>query len=340
MKRIIFVLIVVIVFITSCSNKDSEGKQENDAVPVGTTKVYPLTGKQVEKGTDDRVVGVMVNNHENARPQSGLSQADIVFEILAEGNITRFLALFQSEKPEVVGPVRSARQYYFELANGYNALYVYHGAAKFVNKMITNLGIDYLNGSEYDNDGHLFKRESFRKAPHNSYLQFEAIAEVANEKGYDMSLGEKTLPFLTTDEIAKLSGESANHIKIMYPGTPEEMVEFYYDENSGKYNRFSNEEMTVELDSGEAIQTDNVLIMETEHEIIDDAGRRSIDITSGGNAYLIQKGKLQRLEWENKDGIIIPTKDGHPVGFVPGKTWINIIPTNPGIEQSVIIANE
>src|SRR5699024_5807754 len=97
---------------------------------------YPLTGIHADDEVKERIVAVMVNNHKLARPQSGLSKADIVFEILAEGDITRFLALFQSDKPDVVGPVRSARDYYFKLAKQYDALYVYHGAANFVNDMI------------------------------------------------------------------------------------------------------------------------------------------------------------------------------------------------------------
>src|SRR5690625_2486555 len=147
--------------------------------------IYPLTGVGTDEGVDNRIVSVMVNNHPKARPQSGLSQADMVFEILAEGDITRFLALFQSEQPDVVGPVRSAREYYFTLADGYDALYVYHGAADFVNDMIINRGIPSLNGAQYDNNGHLFKREDFRKAPHNSYLLFDGVYDVAEQKGYD-----------------------------------------------------------------------------------------------------------------------------------------------------------
>src|SRR5699024_17150 len=97
---------------------------------------------------------------------------------------------------------------------------------------------------------------------------------------------------------------------------------------------------TVELDSEEPIHVDNVFIIETHHEIIDDAGRRAIDLHSGGNAYLIQKGHMQKLEWKNDEGRIIPYKDGLPVGFVPGKTWVNVVPSNPGLETSVIISEE
>src|SRR5699024_9177080 len=123
----------------------------------------------------NRAIAVMINNHPQARPHAGLSKADIVFEILAEGDITRHLALFQSEQADVIGSVRSAREYYFELANGYDALYVYHGAANFVNDMIKSRKIEHLNGALYDNDGKLFKRESFRKAPHNSFLLFDGV---------------------------------------------------------------------------------------------------------------------------------------------------------------------
>src|SRR5699024_4509176 len=101
-----------------------------------------------------------VNNHPKARPQSGLSQADVVFEILAEGSITRFLAIYQSEEPEVVGPVRSAREYYFDLANGYDAIYVYHGAANVADDMLQKRGVENIDGTSYDNDGHISKLEA------------------------------------------------------------------------------------------------------------------------------------------------------------------------------------
>ena len=92
----------------------------------------------------------MVNNHPLARPQSGLNKADIVYEIFAEGNVTRFLAIFQSEQPEKIGPVRSARDYYIELAKGYDSLYIAHGNSPEAKKMLDNGYIDNLNGLYYD----------------------------------------------------------------------------------------------------------------------------------------------------------------------------------------------
>lgn len=340
MKKAILFVLVVLVLLTSCS-KDKEQADNNDKKDNDNKEktVFPLTGIETDEATDKRAVGVMVNNHPKARPQSGLSQADMVFEILAEGQVTRFLALFQSETPDVVGPVRSAREYYFELAQGFDALYIYHGAANFVNDMIKDRDIDHLDGALYDNDGVLFKREPFRKAPHNSYLQFGAVYDEAAEQDYSTEETEEPLPFV--DENADISGDAANHVQVDYAkGGAGTVVEFDYDQEGEKYTRFSDGEKTVELDSEDPIQVDNVFIVEAKHEVFDDEGRRQIDLTSGGQAYLIEKGKVQQIQWENKDGRIIPVDDGKPVGFVPGKTWVNVVPTDPGIEQSVTVSNE
>src|SRR5690625_2187500 len=181
-KMIIAMLLVIPFVLVSCSkNKEidqdeqtnnngqlnEENNENNNLNEKEFTSYFPFTGIGTNETADRRPVSVMINNHPAARPQSGLSKADIVFEILVEGNTTRFLAIFQSEQPEIVGPVRSAREYYFDLAESYDSIYVYHVAPDFINDMIINRGVEHLSGSIHDNDGYLFKRESFRKAPHN-----------------------------------------------------------------------------------------------------------------------------------------------------------------------------
>lgn len=343
-KTSLIILIIAITLIAvACSKKDEGAKEKgsttnNEATP--ETNIYPYTGIKTDDEVTDRAIAVMVNNHPQARPQSGLSKADIVFEMLTEGDITRFLAIYQSTAPEVVGPVRSAREYFFTLADeGYDAIYVYHGAANFVNDMIKTRGIENLPGAVYDNDGHLFVRESFRKAPHNSYFQFGAAYDVAEEKGYDTKLNYEALLF--TDDESDVEGEEANSVQINYSSTS--TVRFDYDESDQKYTRYNDGEQTVELDTNEPIKVDNVFVVETEHRVIDEERRRFIDIESGGSAYLFQRGKVQKIDWENRDGRIIPVKDGQVVPFVPGQTWINFVPTTPakGVsEQIQILMND
>lgn len=343
MKKLLVVLLLLMVFIGACS-KD-EQKTDVKQPEAGKDKelyTFPFSGLQTsdEGEVKNRAVAVMVNNHPDARPQTGLSEADIVFEMLAEGNITRFLAIYQSSFPDMVGPVRSAREYYFSLADRYDALYVYHGAAKFIDEMIRDRDIEHLNGAKYDNDGILFLREDFRVAPHNSYLLFDAVYDVAETKDYVSEYDYEALPF--SDENAEVDGEVANYAKIEYYGnTP--YVEFEYDPTTKKYTRYNDGERSIELVSEKPLQIDNVFIVEADHEVIDADARRAIDIDSGGKAYLLQRGKVQYLEWENRDGRIVPVKDGELVPFVPGQTWINFVQTEPPAnvtEQVQILENK
>lgn len=327
-RTIILTLLVTLALLTVACSKDTINiKKEDD-----TVYTYPFTGLETSEEPTNRAVAVMVNNQKQARPQSGLHEADIVFELLAEGNITRFLALYQSSLPERVGPVRSAREYYVNLAESYDALYVYHGAAKFVDALIEDRGINYLNGAKSDNDGELFVREDFRVAPHNSYLLVDEVYNRAQSKQYDIEMTHTSLPFIEEDD--EVTGVDATHAKIEYFANSL-IVEYEYDEAKEKYSRISDGERTVDLETDTEIELDNIFIIEADHEEIDDEGRRAIDLQSGGFGYLLQKGKVQKVQWENENGYLIAKKDNEVVPFVPGKTWINVIQTNPpsNVEQ-------
>lgn len=290
---------------------------------------YPFTGEKTNDEVNDRAVAVMINNDPKARPQSGLSKADVVYEFLIESNVTRFLAVFQSEKPDKVGPVRSARPYFYETAKGLGAIYVHHGAATKYENVLKAGYIDRLSGMIYDNDGHLFKREDFRVAPHNSYLLFDGVYEKAKQKGYETTAQHSSLPFKEADQVNEMAGQVIEEVSFNYSSIP---VRYVYDTAKQKYLRFNGEEQTVEYDANEPILLDNVFIIETKHEIVDSVGHKGIDLKSGGNALLLQNGKMQKLQWKNIDGRILPVKNGEEVGFVPGKTWVNVIPTSPGLD--------
>lgn len=347
-KYVVVILLVTVLVCAGCLNKKDKREDSEMDDPITEdvndegkeeTFYFPYTGKETDEAPNKRAIAVMVSNQKQDRPQSALSKADIVYEILVEGNITRFMAIFQSNSPEAVGPVRSAREYFFTLAQGYDAIYVYQGAANFINDMIYSRDIDHLQGAMYDNDGHLFVREDFRRIPFNSYLQYGAAHEVAAEKGYRVEAEHEPLLFL--DDDAHVIGEDAKYVKLdYYGGVP--IVEFKYNEETKKYHRYHDREETVELDTEEPIEIDNLFIIETDHEIFDDVGRRHIDIESGGKGYLLQRGKVQHVEWENQAGRITPVKNGEVVPFVPGQTWISFVQTvpEPGVKQQVTISKE
>src|SRR5690554_861775 len=152
-------------------NEESEPEPEPE--PEEPKAKFPLTGLEVhdnDVNLNYRVLGVMVENSAAARPQSGLTQADVVYEILSEGTITRFLALFHSQKPERIGPVRSARTYYVQLSKGYDAIYSSAGGSPGGLQLAQSDYVDDISGLAYD--GRFFTRSQDRSAPHNLYTSY------------------------------------------------------------------------------------------------------------------------------------------------------------------------
>ncbi|MED1864949.1 DUF3048 domain-containing protein [Fictibacillus nanhaiensis] len=335
MKKWYIILMAMITVLMLSACKDARDKvledgkvnkaEATDSKKEELASVYPLTGLGTNEEVDHRAVSVMVNNHPKARPQSGLHKADIVYEVLAEGELTRFLAIFQSEMPEVVGPVRSARDYYIELSRGYDALFVAHGFSPEAKEILDSGTIDHLNGMDYD--GILFNRADFRKAPHNSYITYENIEKGMEKIGAEQSDDLDMLSFLTSESVKAIEGAPAKDIQISYPGG--ETVGFTYSNKKKMYARSSNNEPTIDRETETPITVSNVFIVEAAHRVIDDAGRREINLTSGGDAILIQNGVAHNISWKNENGRIVP--DGG--AFVPGKTWINIVPS--GMTDSV-----
>jgi hypothetical protein len=347
MNRFIFLVALISLLIVAGCSKDgampvgvepvdeeetAENDKKDEVDEPQYENVYPLSGIETNDEVNQRTIAVMINNHPKARQQSGLHKADIVYEVLAEGNVTRFLAIFQSDMPVNIGPVRSARDYYVELSKGYDAFYVAHGFSPDARQMLEAGEIDNINGMAYD--GTLFQRADFRNAPHNSYITFENVMKGALENGYATTHDSKPLPFLNDEEVEAIGGAVANKVVVSYSKSDFSIVEYIYNEEQQRYYRYSADQRTEDLDSKDPVLIDNILIVETSHEVIDNAGRRDINLTSGGKAYLLQKGKKQEVDWKNVNGRIVPYLNENPVGLVPGKTWINIVPSLGDVTSS------
>ncbi|HLQ96256.1 MAG TPA: DUF3048 domain-containing protein [Pseudogracilibacillus sp.] len=323
----------VVLFLISILSISACGEDNNSSQDTEEEHFAPFTGEAIKEENQQRAVAVMMDNQEKARPQSGLSEADMVFELLAEGDITRFMALYQNEEPEVVGPVRSAREYFFDIADGYDSLYVFSGAANDVFDELKKRDMDYLEAGTAEEKDRLFTREGLRKAPHNLYLQFPALFEIDSLQSKVPETSYESLPFLQEDESMpeEMRVEEASHAEVdMFDDAPE--INFDYDEASELYTRVEQKETTIELESEKPIQMKNVLIAETKHDKLDDEGRRKIDIETGGDATLLQEGEARDVSWENQDGRIIPVSEGEEVPFLPGKTWVMFVPEKATID--------
>jgi hypothetical protein len=366
-KRVLLLIFCIFLVLNGCSekevtSKDSESKEketeekpeQKEAEEVVAEaeesepefeNQFPLTGIGTDENVQNRAFAFMINNHPKARPQTGLDKADLVYEVLAEGFITRFLAVYQSEYPEFVGPIRSSRPYYIELSEGFDAVYIAYGGSTEALSILDDKEPNYINGIKFKNgknsfeDDHLYERVSFRKMPHNVYMKKENMIKGAEKRGFDLSQDVEALPFLTDEEAEELYSDqsSAHKVKITYSTKYNSEVTFIFDQEEGKYVRLQGEDATVDYETNELLLFDNIFIVEAPHKVLDSAGRRAINFKGGGNGILLQKGTDQEVTWENKDGRILPFKEGQALAFVPGKTWIIVVPSNPGISTSVEI---
>jgi lipoprotein-anchoring transpeptidase ErfK/SrfK len=146
--------------------------------------------------------------------------------------------------------------------------------------------------------------------------------------------GSSPYAFYDSIENVKLM-EQASFVEVQYGTDPDFLNAYTYDAGTHLYSRATGGTPTVEKETGEAIELANLLVFEAEHKTIDAKGRQAIGIGSGGKALLFQGGGVQEIEWSSEDGMLVPTVDGETVQLAPGKSWIHIVPADPGMGSSV-----
>lgn len=337
MRGLLLFLAITMLLVAACSKEEpaedpvpepdvDEEIVEEQPVEEVSVELFPapFTGVMKEEENTRRPVLATINNHPLARPQSGISEADIIYELAAEGSVTRLLALFQSELPAEIGPVRSARDYFVHIAKGLDAFYVAHGYSPDAKQLLEKRVVDNVNGMQYD--GTLFWRSKDRRAPHNSYISGDNI--LAAEEKTNSSMEISVLPPFSFHESivdAKI-GESISSITVKYSSDKNFTSVYAYDAEKGAYLRTVNGYVTIDKANDEQLGLSNILVFEASHRTIDSVGRQAIDIESGGKAMLFQAGIAKEINWENRDGILMPIENGLPAKLVPGQTWIHVVP--------------
>lgn len=295
--------------------------QPEDKVDNEEKAIAPLTGLAIGEALDHPIVMVMLNNHPKARPQTGLNRADIVFEVLAEGEMTRYAAFYHSERVGTIGPVRSARPYYLDLAEGLHAVVAHAGGSPEAKERFSQPGYPNLDGISAGEP--YFWREDFRKAPHNLYTSMEKLLQGVKENGLADHHDIPELSFSTTDEYGA-TDETAHQIDIFYG--PLYDIGYTYDAATEQYTRLTQGDEQIDRETSAPLTMENVLVIEAPHRVVDDQGRREIELTQSGEGWLFQKGFVREIEWRYEGGFPRPYEDGKELPLVPGKTWVNVVP--------------
>jgi len=286
----------------------------------------PFTGLPLKEDYYSRAVAVSIENSLAARPQSGLDEAEIVYEFMTEGGITRFLALYWPGIPEKVGPIRSARPFLIETAAAYDSLFLHAGASPDGFQMLSEINIinlDQIYQSKY------YWRSSKRKAPHNLYSGRPSLSSYLSQiSGREYP---EQFDFLTASVVSDFI--KAEEIRIDYWGDYE--VLYRYDKLENNYQRYLNDFDNPHLvESGETISTKNIIVQYVETQTKDREGRLDLDLDSGGKMELFRDGIVIEGNWEKTGQYNINyfNSSGEKIKVNPGKTWIQVVPTTTDVD--------
>lgn len=288
----------------------------------------PLTGNEVksEAVSKQAVTAIMIENSPDARPQSGLKNSGVVFEAVAEGGITRFLVLYQEQKPKLVGPVRSLRMYYVDWLAPFNASVAHVGGSAAALREIRNG--KYRDIDQFFNAGSYW-RATDRYAPHNVYTNFERLDALNKAKGYKTS---KFVGFNRKDsQPAKkptASSVTVNISSYLYNSS------YTYDAKSNVYKRSQGGAAHIDREDGQIAPSVVIVLRVNERAVFEDGWREQIDTIGSGKAYIFQDGTAQEVTWEKdsrNEQLHFTDKAGEDVALTRGQTWITAIPATGSV---------
>ncbi len=263
---------------------------------------------------------VMVENSPDAWPLAGLAKANLVIEAPVEGSITRFLAVIDATTTvDQIGPVRSARPYFVDFANGLQAVYAHVGGSPEALSLIHVLS-SFRNLDEFSS-GKYFWRSSKRAMPHNTYTRIDLLRSAAEDKDW------LTAPFRPWRYASSSESGDVRELTVPYPGVFS--VRWSYNSSTGQYQRFQAKSEQKDAD-GASVKAANVVIFYSESQVLDDLGRLRIRTTGTGKAKLYRNGTQKEIVWRRRSGewISFEAVDGSTVEFAPGTTWIEVVTTS------------
>lgn len=289
---------------------------------------WPLTGMPAadEGAITRRPLSIKIENSPNARPQTGLNSADVIYESITEGGITRFNCIFQSTLPATVGPVRSARLSDLWIVPQYDGLFFFSGASSTVNGAVRKSGMPNL--SQDAGISAPYSRSSARPAPHNLYLSTDkAYAEATKRK------------MRTTSQVRELQHDAAISTdstevvsEIVIPFSQANTVKWTWDPTDKVYLRVNNGKVHTDAATGKQVRTKNVVVMWVKYTARshDKVGSTTYDVTLGGtgHATIFRDGKRIDGTW-TADRTAPPrfkAADGRSIKLAPGNTWMQVIP--------------
>jgi hypothetical protein len=270
------------------------------------------------------VTGVMVENSDDARPQSGLGQAGVVFEALAEGGITRFLAIYEEGQPTSIGPIRSARPYFIDWLLPFDAGYAHVGGSPAA---LTQIQADNVRDMNQFSYGSSYTRITSRASPHNVYTSMADLNALEQSKGWSTS---NFVGFpRKSDQPSKTPTATTININ---PDGPDMDVQYQYNPKLDSYARSEAGAPMIDADTGQQLEPKVVIAMLVPwvNGPLDSSGAHYTDYSDIGTstAYVFQDGIMTQGVWVKSSPssqLEFKTASGTPLKLNAGQTWITAI---------------
>lgn len=302
--------------------KEEISKLDGALHPISTSNRHPLA--------------IMIENHPDARPHSGLDKASIIYEAIAEGGITRFMAIFGPEGTDKVGPVRSARTYYLDWALEYDAFYSHVGGNIDALDLIPQLGIKDLDQFKYGTQAYWRENTKSKATEHTMYTDTTKLWKIAQDNKWNMKADFTMLEF-KEDEARDLRPDSQK-ITIKFSTAGYE-VTWDYDKDKNVYKRSMAGSPHQDAISGEQLASKNVIVQEVKRvATVTRINEQGWDMSTvgEGKAKIFLDGKMIEGSWKKTDvdnRTIFYDPDGNQIKFDPGVFWYEIVP--PGTAVTV-----
>ncbi|WP_420112489.1 DUF3048 domain-containing protein [Pseudactinotalea sp.] len=288
--------------------------------------VWPLTGVPTSEVADRPAMSVKIENSAAARPQTGLGEADVVWEEMVEGGITRFNAVYHSQIPSELGPIRSLRPMDAAISGPFGGLFVFSGGqARFVNQ-VASTGLTMLS---HDGGDAGFYRTSDRVAPHNVYGDPETF--LAAGEGQDPPPTQFEFA-LDAEGATALDGEATSSIAIAFPSSSPG-----WSWDGDAWERTEGGQPAMTADSGQ-ITSVNVVVLRVQVRnsgAVDPGGNPVPEtiLTGSGEATVFSGGHRIDATWSKSEVgsvLVLSTADDEPVHLAPGNVWVELVPVSGG----------
>lgn len=307
-----------------------------------------LTGKSVPESIGrTRPVAIMLSNIQAALPQSGIANADIVYEAPVEGGITRLMGIFEDyQDVERIGSVRSSREYYVYFAREYDAIYAHFGQAWYALELLWLDSTNNLSGLEDAGFGEgdlVYYRVDDFPSPHNAYTNYEKIQEGIKFRNYSTKYSDEYLEenghFQFAADDAPVLLENGEDAVVVAPGYEYNHPYFFYDAETEKYTRFQFGDAQIDKMTGHALTYDNIIFQYCDWTNYEDSDSYlDIDTLSGGSGKYITRGKAVDITWSkegankaeqcNENNFNVTKyydSDGNEITLNQGRTWICVV---------------